>query len=330
MPLRKVGIVGTGSYIPEDRITNADLEKIVDTNNEWIVSRTGILERRRARPDQASSDLGSGAAFKALEAAGLTPDQIDAIIVASITPDMNFPSTACWIQKKLKALNASAHDLSAACSGFIYALRSGRALIASGEADTVLVVGAETLTKYTDYEDRASCILFGDGAGAVVLRPTDGPRQIVEIFARADGYSDAAQSMILKCGGSQSPFCQRALDNKEHLMFVKGREVYKFAVTKFYELIVDAAARLGVAPTRIDWLIPHQVNQRIVEGAAERLNFPIERIFMNIHRYGNTSSASIPIALDEAVRGGHIKDGQLLVFVAFGAGLTWASAAVRW
>jgi 3-oxoacyl-[acyl-carrier-protein] synthase-3 len=330
MHLRKVGIVGTGSYVPEDKITNADLEKIVDTSNEWIVTRTGIAERRRARPDQASSDLGYEASVNALEAAGLSADDVDVIICATITPDMNFPTTACFVQKKLKALNASAYDLAAACSGFIYALREGRALIASGEAETVLVVAAETLTKYTDYEDRASCILFGDAAGAVVLRPTDGPREIIHTFAGADGYTDAAMSMVLRNGGSQSPFTPEALARKEHKMVVRGREVYKFAVTKMAELIGDAAKRLNIPVADIDWIIAHQANLRILQGVAERLGCPEERFFINVDKYGNTSAASLGLALDEAVRGGRIKDGQNVVLCAFGGGVTWASAIIKW
>ena len=330
MPLRSVGIAGTGSYVPEDRITNADLEKMVDTSDEWIMTRTGIRERRRARPDQATSDLAAEASARALDAAGLTPDAVDAIICATVTPDMNFPSTACFVQKKLKALNACAYDLSAACSGFLFALRSGRALVASGEAETVLVAAAECMTKYTDYEDRTSCILFGDAAGAAVLRPTDGPHEIVHTFARSDGYSDAAMSMVLRNGGSQSPFSQEALENKEQFMTIKGREVYRFAVTTFHDLIRDAAEQQGVAVSDIDWVIPHQANLRILQGAAERLGYPEEKVYINLDKYGNSSAASIPLALDEAVRDGSIQDGQLVVLAAFGGGLTWASATLRW
>ena len=330
MTLRKVGIVGTGSYVPEDKITNADLERMIDTSDEWIMTRTGIRERRRSRPEQASSDLAYEASVKALGSAGVSPDQVDAIICATITPDMHFPSTACHLQRKLVALNASAWDVSAACSGFIYALRSGRALVASGEADTVLVVGAETVTKYTDYEDRASCILFGDAAGAAVLRPTDGPREIIDTFCRADGYDPAAMSMILKCGGSANVFTPDSFQNKEHVMAIKGREVYKFAVTRMYELIRDTAKRLNIPATDINWVVPHQVNLRILQAASERLGFPMERIYVNLDKYGNSSAASAPLALDEAVRDGHIKDGDLLVMCAFGGGLTWASAAIRW
>ena len=330
MPIRKVTIAGTGSFLPEGKITNADLEKLVDTSDEWIMTRTGIKERRRSAPEQATSDLAYEASVRAMQAAGVTAEQLDAIVVATISPDMNLPSTACFLQKKLNAMNCCAYDIAAACSGFIYGLKTAKALVASGEADTVLLVGAEELTKYVNYADRTSCILFGDGAGAAVLRPGEGRREVLDIFARADNVSEAAKSMILKCGGSQSPFNQSALDNLEQYIIIHGREVYKFAVSKFYELICDAAERLGIQTSEIDWIVPHQVNLRIVQGAAERLNFPLERIFLNIEQYGNTSAASIPIALDEAVRGGHIKEGQLVVMVAFGAGLTWGSATVRW
>lgn len=330
MTLRKVGIAGTGSYVPEEKITNADLEKMIDTSDEWIMTRTGIAERRRARPDQATSDLAYEAAIKALEQAEVTPDELDVIIVATITPDMNFPTTACFLQKKLKALDISAYDIGAACSGFVYGLRDGRALIASGQADTVLVVGAESLTKYTNYEDRSSCVLFGDAAGAAVLKPTDGPREILDTFCRSDGYSEAAMSMVLRNGGSQSPFCQKALDDKEHLMIIHGREVYRFAVTKMYELIRDAAERINIPVSEIDWVVPHQANLRILQGAAERLGYPEDKFYINLHKYGNSSAASMALALDEAVRDGSIKDSHIVVLAAFGAGLTWASATIKW
>ena len=330
MPLRKVGIAGTGSHVPEDKLTNADLEKMVDTSDEWILTRTGIAERRRCRPDQASSDLGAEAGRIALEDAGVTPDQVDAIIVATISPDMNFPSTACFIQKKLKALNAPCWDVSAACSGFMYALRSGRALIASGDRDTVLVVGAECMTKITNYEDRTSCILFGDAAGAVVLRPTNGEHEVLDVFTMSDGYSDAAMSMVLRCGGTQSPFCQEALDNKEHLQVIHGREVYRFAVTKLSEVIAAAVEKQGLSVHDIDCIVPHQANLRILQGVAARLGVPEEKFYINLDKYGNSSGASVPLALDEAVRDGTIKDGDLVVMATFGAGLTWASATIRW
>ena len=330
MPLKKVGIAGTGSYAPEDVITNADLEKMVDTSDEWITTRTGTRERRRARADQATSDLAAEASIRALDDAGVSPDQVDAIICATVTPDMNFPSTACFIQKKLKALNAYAYDVSAACSGFLFALLNGRSIITAGDADTVLVVAAECMTKYTNYEDRTSCILFGDAAGAVVLRPTDGPHEITDIFAKSDGYSEAAMSMIFRNGGSESPFTPEALENKEQFMVIKGREVYRFAVTTFHDLVRDAAEREGVGVDDIDWIIPHQANLRILHGAAERLGYPKEKVYINLDKYGNSSAASIPLALDEAVRDGSIQDGQLIVLAAFGGGLTWASSTIRW
>ncbi len=330
MPLRKVGITGTGSYVPEDKITNADLAKMVDTSDEWITTRTGIKERRRAKPGQATSDLAYQASVRALEAANCSADELDAIILGTITPDMNFPSTACFLQKKLMAVNASAQDISAACCGFIYALRTARALGATGDANKVLIVSAETLTKYTNYEDRGSCVLFGDGAGAAVIEPTDNSTEILDTWARADGYSEAAMSMVLRNGGSQSPFSQEALDNKEHLIIIRGREVYKFAVVRMSELIRDAAARQNVPVTDIDWIVPHQANLRILQGVAERAGYPVERFYINLQKYGNSSGASVGIALDEAVRDGSIKDDHLVLLCAFGGGLTWASATIRW
>jgi len=330
MPLREVGFVGTGSYVPDEVITNVDLEKMVDTSDEWITTRTGIKERRKARPDEATSDIAHQAALRALENANVRPEELDAIILATVTPDMNFPSTACLLQGKLRALNAGAHDINAACCGSIYALRSARALIASGAADTVLVVAAESMTKYTDYEDRASCILFGDGAGAAVLRPTHGSHQILDSVAHADGHSDAMMSMILWNGGSARPLSEGALERREHLMAIKGREVYRFAVTRMSEVIREAAERIGVSVRDLDRIIPHQANLRILEGVAERIGLPIDKFYVNLDRYGNVSGASIAIALDEAVRDGSVRDGQLFCIAAFGGGLTWAAMTVRW
>ena len=331
MSTRPVGITGTGSYVPEETLSNEDLEKMVDTTDEWITTRTGIKERRKCQADQASSDLGYQAALKAMADAGVEADGLDAIIVATISPDMNFPSTACFVQKKLKALNAACWDIYAACSGFLYALRSGRALIASGDCETVLVIGTECMTKITNYEDRTSCILFGDGAGAAVLQPTRSRhREVLDVFVRSDGYSEAAMSMVLRCGGSQSPFCQEALDRKEHLQVIHGREVYRFAVTKLTEVIVRAAEKEGIAPPDIDVIVPHQANLRILQGVAKRINCPESKFYIVLQKYGNSSGASIPIALDEAVRDGTIQDGHLVVMPAFGGGLTWGSATVRW
>ena len=331
MSLRKVGITGTGSYVPEDKITNFDLEQMVDTSDEWIVTRTGIRERRKVRPDQASSDLGYEASVHAMEDAGVTADDLDAVIVATISPDMNFPSTGCFLQKRLKAFNAASWDISAACSGFVYAVRTGRALVASGDAETVLCVGAECMTKITDYEDRTSCVLFGDAAGAAVLRPvTDGKHEILDVFARSDGYSKAAMSMVLRCGGSRSPFCQEALDRKEHLQVIHGREVYRFAVTKLAEVIARAAQKQGVPVSDIDWVVPHQANLRILQGVAARVGLPEEKFYINLDKYGNSSGASVPVALDEAVRDGSVKDGDLIVIATFGGGLTWGSVTIRW
>ena len=330
MSPRKTCIAAMGSYVPEGKITNEDLEQMVDTSDEWITSRTGIKERRKAPPDQCTSDLAYEAASVAIDRAGISPADLEAVIVSTISPDMNFPSTACFLQKKLRCLNAACWDISAACSGFLYALRSGRALVASGDCDNVLVVGSEFMTKITNYEDRSSCILFGDAAGAAVLQPSNSRREILDIFTASDGYSEAAMSMVLRCGGTQSPFCQEALDRKEHLQVIHGREVYKFAITKLTEVIKQAAERQGIPVSEIDAIIPHQANLRILQSVAQRLDYPEERFFINLDKYGNSSAASVPLALDEADRQGFIKEGDLVVLAVFGAGLTWASATIRW
>ncbi|MFO7900610.1 MAG: beta-ketoacyl-ACP synthase III [Planctomycetota bacterium] len=330
MAPRNTAIAAMGSYVPEDTITNDDLEQMVDTSDEWITGRTGIKERRKGKPDQCTSDLAYEAAREALDRAGVSPDQLDAVIVATISPDMNFPSTACFLQKKLRCHNAACWDVSAACSGFLYALRSGRALIGSGDCDNVLIVGSEFMTKITNYEDRTSCILFGDAAGAAVLQPSHGRRRVLDIFTISDGYSDAAMSMVLRCGGTQSPFCPEALERKEHLQVIHGREVYRFAVTKLTEVIQQAAEKQGVPVSEIDAIIPHQANLRILQAVAERLDYPEERFFINLDKYGNSSAASVPVALDEADKQGFISEGDLVVLAVFGAGLTWASATLRW
>jgi 3-oxoacyl-[acyl-carrier-protein] synthase-3 len=329
MPLRTVGITGTGSFVPESRITNGDLERMVDTSDEWITTRTGIKERRRCREDQATSDLALGAARAALERAGLKPTDLDAIIVATVTPDMNYPSTACWLQRKLPAPGTACWDISAACSGFLFALRSARGLVASGEFDRVLVVGAECMTKFTNFEDRSSCILFGDGSGAAVVEAESG-HEVLGLSTESDSVSDAAHSMILRNGGSQSPFCQEALDRLEHYQVIHGREVYRFAVTKLTEVIRAAAAAQGIEPVDFDWIIPHQANLRILQSVAERVKCPESKFYINLDKYGNTSAASIPLALDEAARDGTLQPGHLVITPAFGAGLTWGCATFRW
>jgi 3-oxoacyl-[acyl-carrier-protein] synthase-3 len=322
-------LVGTGSQLPEQRLTNADLSKMVETNDEWIMQRTGIRERRIAGDGESTATLATAAARKAIEAAGIEPKDIDLIICATITPEMVFPSTACFIGAALGISGAAAFDMSAACSGFIYALTTGANFIKTGMYRNVLVIGAETLSRITDYKDRASCILFGDGAGAVVLqRGTEAPgtRGLIYSTLHADGNG----AEVMKCPpGSRNPISEKLLADRQQFMQIKGREVYKFAVTKFEELIEEAMRACELTAEQVKLIVPHQVNQRIIDSAMEKLGLPPEKAFVNIDRYGNTSAASIPIALDEAFKAGRVQRGDAILFVAFGGGLTWANAVVR-
>ncbi len=320
-------IVGTGSYLPEKRLTNDDLSKMVDTDDAWITQRTGIRERRLAGNNDTTATLGSHAASRALQAAKLEPKHIDAIICATATPEMPFPSTGCFIAASLGLDSTPAFDLSAACSGFIYALEAGTAYIKSGLYERVLIVGAETLSRIVDWTDRSSCILFGDGAGAVVLQRSDDPKRGV-IYTST--HSDGRGWEMLYCApGSRFPISETMVAGRQQFMKIRGRDVYKFAVNRFNEMIEDALKKTNLTIEQMKLIIPHQVNQRIIDSAMEKLNIPIEKAFVNIDRYGNTSAASIPIALDEAVRHGKLVPGDVAVFVAFGAGLTWANAVVR-
>ena len=320
-------IAGTGSCLPDKRLTNEDLSKMVDTNDEWIVQRTGIRERRIASPSETTASLGTIASRRALEAAGIDPKEVELILCATITPEMVFPSTACFMGADLGIPGAAAFDLSAACSGFLYGLVTGASFIKAGQYKTVLVVGSETLSRIVNYKDRASCILFGDGAGAVVLRrTTDLKRGLVYSTLHADGQGGE----VMKCTpGSRFPVCEAMLAEGGHFMQIKGREVYKFAVTKFEELIRGAMRACELTADQVKLIVPHQVNQRIIDSAMEKLGMGPEKAYVNIDRYGNTSAASIPIALDEAWRAGKVQKGDVLIFVAFGAGLTWANAVVR-
>jgi len=320
-------IAGTGSYLPEKRLTNDDLAKTVDTNDAWIVQRTGIRERRIVGEGESTATLATHAARRAIESAGLTPDQIDLVIVATITPEMGFPSTACFVAHNLGLKTTPAFDLSAACSGFLYAMETGASFIKAGGYKNVLVIGAETLSRITDYTDRGTCILFGDGAGAVVLQSSNEPnRGLIYSSLHADG---GGWEMLYHAPGSRTPITPAILDNRLQYIRIKGREVYKFAVQRFTELLEDAMKKCELTHEQIKLLIPHQVNQRIIDSAVEKLGLPPEKAFVNIDKYGNTSAASIPIALDEAWKSGRIQKGDVLVFVAFGAGLTWANAVVR-
>ncbi len=326
--MRRSRIVGTGSYVPETVLTNQELEKIVDTNDEWIVTRTGIKERRVTNNGQASSTLAINAAKNALEMAGVVPEELDAIIVGTVTPDMFFPSVGCLVQDALGAKKAVAFDISAGCSGFIYSLSVADSFISGGKYQKVLVLGTENLSKVTDYQDRGTCVLLGDGSGAVVLIGEEGERGILSTHLHSDGsYKDL---LFQPGGGSAVPPTYESIDNRLHYLKMDGNKLFKIAVKSLEDVVLETLAHNNIDDSEIDLLIPHQANLRIIQAIAKRLNLPEEKVFVNIHKYGNTSSASIPIALDEANRSGRIKEGDLLLLNAFGAGLTWGAAAVRW
>ncbi|MHB8927042.1 MAG: beta-ketoacyl-ACP synthase III [Bacillota bacterium] len=327
-PLRPVGIVGLGAAAGEDLLTNNDLEKMVDTSDEWIKTRTGIGARHITRPETATSDLAYQAAVEGLADAGLTGADLDLIIVCTVTPDMPFPSTACLLQARLGATRAAAFDIEAACSGFIYGLAVGGQFVASRTYDTVLVIGAETLTKITDYTDRATCVLFGDGAGAAVLRPVGEGEGILSTVLGADG--SGGELLMQPAGGSRLPASHETVDKRLHYIHMSGSDVFKFAVKVMGEAADAAIERAGLSREDVDFLVPHQANRRIIDAAARRLGLPADKVIVNIGEFGNMSSASIPVALHEAVRSGRIKRGDVVVLVAFGAGLTWGSTALRW
>ncbi len=320
-------IRGTGSSVPDKRLTNDDLAKMVDTNDEWITQRTGIKERRIAVDGQTTATLAIEASRRALEAAGIDAKQLDLIVCATITPEMVFPSTGCFIAAGLGLSDCPAFDLSAACSGFIFALSTAGAFIKSGQYKHVLVIGAETISRITDYTDRGSCILFGDGAGAVILSRSDDPKHgLIYSSLHADGNG----AEVMKCmPGSRHPIGDELIRQRQQFMQIRGREVYKFAVTKFEEMIADALSKCELTPDHVKLIVPHQVNQRIIDSAISKIGVSPEKVQVNIDRFGNTSSASIPIALDEAWRAGKLVKDDVVVFVAFGGGLTWANAVVR-
>jgi 3-oxoacyl-[acyl-carrier-protein] synthase III len=299
----------------------------VDTNDEWIVQRTGIRERRIAGAGESTATMATAAAQRAMEAAGLEAGDIDLVICGTITPEMAFPSTACFVAHNLGMNSTPAFDVTAACSGFLYCLETASQFLRSGRYRNVLVIGAETLSRVTDYTDRGSCILFGDGAGAVVLQRTADPsRGLIYSSLHADG---GGWEMLYCPPGSRHPINAALLDSRNQYMKIKGREVYKFAVSRFHELIEDAMRKCELSADDVKLIVPHQVNQRIIDSAMEKLGLPAEKAFVNIDKYGNTSAASIPIALDEAWKAGRIQPGDVIVMVAFGAGLTWANAVVR-
>lgn len=320
-------IAGTGSYVPERVLTNAELERLVATSDTWIVERTGIRERRIAAPGETCSDLGTRAAERALEAAGVAAADLDLILVATCTGDAPLPSTACLIQQRLGAVRAAACDLSAACCGFVYALGVGDAYVKTGSRH-VLVIGAEVMSMLMDWTDRGTCILFGDGAGAVVLSPSEGERGILSSHLHSDG--NLWDLICVPGGGSRIPPSEKMLAERLQYMKMKGNETFKVAVKTLEEVAREALSANQLAIEDLDLYVPHQANLRIIKAVAERLGLPMEKVVLNMDRYGNTSAASIPLALDEAVREGRVKAGSLVMIEAFGSGLTWASALIRW
>lgn len=326
--LCNAGILGTGFYVPEKIMTNADLEKIVETSDEWIVERTGIKERRIAEDNQPMSDLALGAAKDALADAGVAAEDLDLIIVATLTSDRIIPSTACMIQNLLGAKRAAAFDLSAACSGFAYAASVAAQFIETGAYKKALVIGAETLSKYINWEDRNTCVLFGDGAGAAVLGQVEEGYGILSFDLGSDGSGgDAIQ---IPSSGSLMPVSKESIDQKLNLIHMNGRDVFKFAVKAMGKTVKNSLAKIDMPQEKIDWLVPHQANIRIIESAAKRLSMPMEKVIVNIHKYGNMSAACIPIALAEAAAAKRFKKGDIIALSGFGAGLTWASCIIRW
>jgi len=324
---RTVSIIGTGSYVPEKVLTNKDLEKIVETTDEWIHSRTGMRERHIAAPDQAASDLGAEAARAALADAGISADEVDLIIVATLSPDMFFPSTACFVQEKIGAKNAYCYDLGAACSGFLYAMDSARNQIVSGAIKTALVIGSEVMSTFIDWEDRSTCILFGDGAGAAVLQAGGEGRGIMKSVMGSDG--SLADLLWTPGGGSRNPPSHEMIDQKQQYLKMKGREVFKHAVVRMTEAVLEALEKNDVTVDEIKCFIPHQANIRIIDSIAKRLGIA-DRMYTNVEKYANTSSAALAIALDEAGRDGTLKKGDLVALTVFGGGFTWGANVLEW
>ena len=326
--LLRAAITGLGAVAPDKVLTNADFEKILDTSDEWITKRTGVKQRHVVSDGESTATLGAEAARRAMTDAGIDANQLDLIICATDTPEMIFPATACFIQEAIGARDVPAFDLSAACSGFVYALSTASKFIEAGAYKRILVIGAESLSRFSDYTDRSSCIIFGDGAGAAVLEATDNPDRGVQYSVlHADGTG--WNYIHIPAGGSRQPASEQTVADRGHFIKMQGREVYKFAVEKMQWLIGDCMEKCGLSIDDIDMVIPHQVNIRIIHSAAKKFHLPLDKVFINIDRYGNTSSASIPLAMTEAKDEGLIKEGSTVVLVAFGAGLTWAGAVVK-
>lgn len=326
--MRKVGIAGLGAYVPSKILTNKDLEKMVDTSDEWITTRTGIKERRIAEEWQASSDLAYEAAKIALANANLQPEELDLIIVCGVTFDYPFPATACILQDKLGASKAGAMDIEAGCTGFIYALSTAYGYIATGVYDNVLVVGSDVLSKVTDWQDRSSCILFGDAAGAAVISTYKGQGELLNFYLRSDG--SRTDDLLIPAGGSRNPTSHKTVEERLHYMKLNGPEVFRLAVRVIEDAVLSLLEKANLSKQDIALLIPHQANIRIIQTAARNLDIPLEKFFVNVDRYGNTSAASIPLALYEALSEGRIKKGDYVILVGFGAGLTWGAYLIRW
>lgn len=327
-PRRTVSIIGTGSYTPEKILTNADLSKIVDTTDEWITTRTGIKERRIAAKDEFTSDMATKAALAALEQAGISAKEIDLILLATATPDMLFPATACLVQTKIGATKAACLDVSAACAGFLFAVEIAQQFITSHTYETVLVIGAEKLSSITNWNDRNTCVLFGDGAGAAILRHRGSAHGVIATHVGSDGqYADI---LFMPGGGCRTPITRENADQNLQTIHMSGKDVYKQAVTAMLAASKNVLDQAGLRIEDIACVIPHQANVRIIEAIADRLKIPLERFYVNLDRYGNTSAAAVAIALDEANRTGRIKAGDYILMVVFGGGLTWASAVIEW
>ncbi len=323
-----IRIVGTGSFLPEKVLTNHDLEKMVETSDEWIVTRSGICERRIIDDSMATSDMASIAAKRALENANISPEELDFIIVATVTADHQFPSTACLIQSNIGAVNAAAFDVSAACSGFLYSLVTGISFLKAKVGSKIMVIGAEALSRITDWEDRSTCVLFGDGAGALIVEQADDCSEVLYQCLGADGTG--SDLLEVPAGGSRKPASLQTVKDREHYIKMRGNELFKWAVKKMKDLVADAIKSSGISKDKLTYIIPHQVNIRIIDAALKRLHISLDKVVLNLDKYGNTSAASIPIALDELHREGKLKKGDTIIFVAFGSGLTWASCVIKW
>lgn len=328
LKMHSAGILGVGHYVPEKIMTNEDIEKLVETNDQWIVERTGIKQRRISDPGTPTSELAYRAAKNALESAKVTPEELDLIIVATISPDFLTPSTANVLQDKLGAVNAAAFDLSAACSGFVYGSAIASQFIETGVYKKVLVIGAETLSKFVNWKDRNTCIIFADGAGAAVYGQVDDGYGVLSFDLGSDG--SGGHTIQIPAGGSNHPADQESIDKNMHTLVMNGKDTFKFAVRAMGNTVLKSLERAGLTKEQIDIMIPHQANIRIIQSAAKRLNLSMDKVFVNIHKYGNASAASIPIAMSEAYAEGRLKRGDIVALSGFGAGLTWASCIMKW